>query len=54
MPDTSTRRRVRFLEHITSHISSVLSTEDCKSSIHSQLQEPLLPAGVSLTCCDGG
>ena len=49
MPNTNTRRRVRFLEHITSHISSVLSTEDCKSSIHSQLQEPLLPAGVSLS-----
>ena len=49
MPETNTRRRVRFLEHITSHISSVLSTEDCKSSIHSQLQESLLPAGVSLS-----
>jgi len=44
------RRRVRFLERIQSHISSVLGTEDCRSSVsvQSQMQEPLLRPGESL------
>ena len=41
----NTRRRVRFLERIQSHISSVLGSEDCRSSVHSQTQEPLLRPG---------
>ena len=44
------RRRVRFLERIQSHISSVLGSEDCRSSVsvQSQMQEPLLRPGKSL------
>ena len=37
---------MRFLERIQSHISSVLGSEqDCRSSVQSQMQEPLLPNG---------
>ena len=47
-----TGKRVRFLERIQSHISSVLGSEqDCRSSVHSQMQEPLLPNGKHLTVC---
>ena len=38
---------MRFLERIQSHISSVLGSEDCRSSVHSQMQEPLLRPGES-------
>ena len=47
-----TRKRVRFLERIQSHISSVLGSEqDCRSSVHSQMQEPLLCKGKRLMSC---
>ena len=47
-----TGKRVRFLERIQSQISSVLGSEqDCRSSVHSQMQEPLLPNGKCLTSC---
>ena len=41
-------RRVRFLERIQSHISSILGSEECQSSVHSHMQEPLLHSGMSL------
>ena len=39
-------RRVRFLERIQSHISSILGSEECQESVHSHMQEPLLHPGV--------
>ena len=47
-----TRRRVRFLERIQSHISSILGSEDCKSSTVSHMQEPLLHPGMHISFYD--